>query len=534
MKTMLYQKVLIAGQWRHPEKPAGSFNAVNPANKQPLPEVYPVSGPEDVDEAIAAGKQAAVELRKVPREKLAQFLEAFARRIEAQANELVDSAALETALPKEGRLRNGELPRTTDQLRKAAKAARELSWCHATIETAANIRSKMGPLDGPVTVFGPNNFPFAFNSAAGGDFAAAIAAGNPVIAKANTGHPGTTLILARLAREAVQEAGLPPATVQMIYRTSPELGFRLVSDPRIGASAFTGSKMTGLKLKAAADQAGKPIYLEMSSVNPLFILPGAIEERGDELALELFKSCALGAGQFCTNPGLIVLQKGGRTETFIKALANAFDGNPPGVLLARKGLDNIAEAVEVLKSAGATVIAGGKAADGEGFRFANTLLRVDGKTFIRNPGVLQTEAFGTVSLIVVAEDVAQMKEVASVIEGNLTGCIYSHTQGKDDTAYALLEPELRTKVGRLLNDKVPTGVAVVSSMNHGGPYPATGHPGFTAVGLPASMLRFAALYCYDNVRPDRLPIELQDKNPTGSMWRIIDGEWTQKDVRPSR
>jgi 2,5-dioxopentanoate dehydrogenase len=255
-----------------------------------------------------------------------------------------------------------------------------------------------------------------------------------------------------------------------------------------------------------------------------------MEERSDELAAELFKSCALGAGQFCTNPGLIVLAKGKRTEPFIKALSHAFDSNPPGVLLARKGVDSIAEAVEILKSAGATVIAGGKEVEGEGYRYANTLLRVDGRTFIANPNVLQTEAFGTVSLIVVADDVTQMKEVASALEGNLTGCIYSHTQGKDDEVYAILEPELRTKVGRLLNDKTPTGVAVVTSMNHGGPYPATGHPGFTAVGLPASMLRFAALYCYDNVRPPRLPLELRDKNPTGSMWRIIDGEWTQRDV----
>ncbi len=524
------QKVLIAGQWRDPKNPAGYFHAVNPATKQTLPEFYPVCGQEDVSEAILAGKQAATQLRSVPRERFAQFLELFADRIDAQANELVDIANLETALPKEPRLKNAELPRTTDQLRKAAKAARELSWCHATIEISVNIRSKMGPLDGPVTVFGPNNFPFAFNSIAGGDFAAAIAAGNPVIAKANTGHPGTTLVFARLAFEAVEKTGLPPATVQMIYRTPPDLGFQLVSHPYIGASAFTGSKAAGLMLKAAADKAGKPIYLEMSSVNPVLILPGAVEERSDAIATELFAACALGAGQFCTNPGLIILHKGDRSESFIKAIADLFDRNRPGILLSPKGPDSIQEAVEILKSAGATIMVGGKKVEEEGYRFANTLLRVDAATFISKPNVLQTEAFGTASLIVIADDIPQMKEVASVLEGNLTGCIYSHSQGKDDAAYAILEPELRTKVGRLLNDKVPTGVAVVSSMNHGGPYPATGHPGFTAVGLPASMLRFAALYCYDNVRLNRLPIELQDKNPTGSMWRMIDGNWTQKDV----
>jgi NADP-dependent aldehyde dehydrogenase len=527
---MDYQKVLIAGRWRNPKDPTGHFHAVNPARKQRLPEVYPVCGACDVNEAIAAGKQAAVELRKAPRKQIAQFLDLFADKIEAHADELVAVAHLETALPKEPRLRNGELPRTTDQMRKAAHAARELSWCRATVETAVNIRSMMGPLDGPVSVFGPNNFPFAFNSVAGGDFVAAIAAGNSVIAKANTGHPGTTLVFAHLALEAVTETGLPPATVQMIYRTAPELGLQLVSHPDIGASAFTGSKSAGLKLKTAADQAGKPIYLEMSSVNPIFILPGALEERLDGIAAELFGSCALGAGQFCTNPGLMILQKGARTETFIRTLAEAFSGNRPGVLLSPNGPDSIAQAVEILKSAGAVLIAGGKEVEDEGYRFANTLMRVDGRTFLANPGALQTEAFGTASLIVVADDIGQMKEVASSLEGNLTGCVYSHTDGRDDREYEILEPELRPKVGRLLNDKAPTGVAVVTSMNHGGPYPATGHPGFTAVGLPAAMLRFAALYCYDNIRSRRLPVELQDKNPTGSMWRLIDGQWSQRDL----
>ena len=527
---MKYQKVLIAGKWREPENPAGHFNAIDPSNKQSLPENYPVCGEGDILEAIKAGKEAAVELREIPRERLAQFLELFADKIEAHADELVNIAHIETALPEEPRLKSVELPRTTGQLREAARAARDMSWCHVTIDSAVNIRSMMGPLDGPVSVFGPNNFPFAFNSVSGGDFAAAIAAGNPVIAKANTGHPGTTLILAGLAFEAVQETELPLATVQMIYRTLPALGFRLVSDPDIGASAFTGTKSAGLKLKEAADRAGKPIYLEMSSVNPVFILPGAIEERSGEISAELFGSCAMGAGQFCTNPGLIIVKKGEASEQFIENLTDSFKNNQPGTLLSLNGADDIADAVKVLISAGAQLLTGGNKVESESCMAENTLLRVDGKTFISHPNELQTEAFGTASLIVVADDIKEMKEIASVMEGNLTGTIYSNLQGSDDEDYDILEPELRTRVGRLLNDKTPTGVAVVSAMNHGGPYPATGHPGFTAVGLPASMLRFAALYCYDNVRPHRLPVELQDKNPTGSMWRMIDGEWTKKDI----
>lgn len=527
---MEYQKILIAGQWRDTVKPAGHFNAINPSNKQVLPENYPVCGEEDILEAIKAGKKAAFELRSVPRERLAQFLELFADKIEEHADELVKIAHIETALPEEPRLKSVELPRTTGQLREAAEAAREMSWCHATIDSTVNIRSMMGPLDGPVSVFGPNNFPFAFNSVSGGDFAAAVAAGNPVIAKANTGHPGTTRILAGFAFEAVRETELPLAMVQMIYRTLPDLGLKMVSHPDIGASAFTGTKSAGLKLKAAADMAGKPAYLEMSSVNPVFILPGAIEERSDEIAAELFGSCAMGAGQFCTNPGLIIVQKGEASEQFIGNLVESFKNSQPGTLLSLNGADDILDAVRILISAGAQLLAGGNKVESESCMAENTLLRVDGKTFISHPREFQTEAFGTASLIVVANDIREMKDIASVMEGNLTGTIYSHLQGDDDKDYYILEPELRTRVGRLLNDKTPTGVAVVSAMNHGGPYPATGHPGFTAVGLPASMLRFAALYCYDNVRSYRLPAELQDKNPTGNMWRMIDGEWTRKDI----
>ena len=161
---------------------------------------------------------------------------------------------------------------------------------------------------------------------------------------------------------------------------------------------------------------------------------------------------------------------------------------------------------------------------------AEMLLRASGDAFLAAPRPLQTEAFGTVNLVLLARDVAQMAELAAHLEGSLTGCLYSDTQGKDDAAYTVVATALRPRVGRLLNDKMPTGVAVSPAMNHGGPYPATGHPGFTAVGIPASLLRFAALRCYDNVRPHRLPPELQDKNPNGKMWRLIDGEWSQRDV----
>ncbi|MFO7540125.1 MAG: aldehyde dehydrogenase family protein [Chloroflexota bacterium] len=527
---MALQPVLIAGAWRQSENPVASFTAVNPATQSPLPAQYPVSGPEDITLALQAGQEAVAALPALPTAALAHFLDCFAKNIEARAETLVETAVLETALPAEPRLRSGELPRTTDQLRQAAAAVRDGSWRRATIDTGSNIRAIYGPLAGPVVVFGPNNFPFAFNSVAGGDFAAAIAAGNPVIAKANPGHPGSTRLLAEAACEAVQESGLPLAMVQMIYHTPPEAGLKLVSDARIGATAFTGSRTAGLALKAAADKAGKPIYLEMSSVNPVFLLPGAIRERGAEIAGELASSCLLGTGQFCTKPGLVILQQDENSRPFIEAVQTHFAQNAPGTLLNQAGPTGIAKAIAILQEQGAEILSGGYAVAGAGFAFANTLLQVAGGRFLAHPDELQTEAFGPVSMLVMAADAKQMAAIAACLEGSLTGSIYSHSQGADDDAYAQIEPVLRRKVGRLLNDKMPTGVAVVPSMNHGGPFPASGHPGFTAVGMPASLLRFAALHCYDNVRQHRLPPELQDKKANGRMWRLIDGDWTQGDV----
>jgi alpha-ketoglutaric semialdehyde dehydrogenase len=527
---MSLEPVLIAGKWRASSDPSGTFQAINPGNKSLLPEIYPISDIDDINAVLQAGREAAIALRTADPSAIARFLETYADNIEASSNQLIKTANLETALPTEPRLRTIELPRTTNQLRQAAAAVRALSWCMATIDTKSNIRTKYGSLGGPVVIFGPNNFPFAFNSISGGDFAAALAAGNPIIAKANPGHPGTTKILAQAAFTALTASGLPAATVQLIYHTTPELGVLLVSHDNIGAAAFTGSKTAGFRLKEAADKAGKPIYLEMSSINPLFILPGAIRERSQDIAGELFGACTLGAGQFCTNPGLIILQENRDAETFIQQLSEQFSQHAPGILLTAKSAQNISDAIQTLTATGAEIIVGGKEMDGAGYTYANTLLRVSGDSFLQHPAELQTEVFGTASLVVIAKDGEQMVNITSQLEGNLTGSIYSDTQGSDDALYDQIEVILRVRVGRLLNDKMPTGVAVVPSMHHGGPFPATGHPGFTAVGIPASMRRFAALHCYDNVRPHRLPSELQDANPTGTMWRSIDGTWTQKDI----
>ncbi|MEX2559101.1 MAG: aldehyde dehydrogenase family protein, partial [Pirellulales bacterium] len=410
-----------------------------------------------------------------------------------------------------------------------ADPAREGAGALPTIDTKLGIRSHYVPL-GPVAVFGPNNFPLAFGSISGGDFAAAFAAGNPVIAKANSSHPATTRIFAEEAQAAADESGLPAGTVQLLYRTSHADGERLVADPRLGGTAYTGSRAAGLKLKAAADAAGKPIYLELSSVNPVVILPGALAERSDKIADEFTASCLMGSGQFCTNPGLVITLAGDKTDQFVQSVVQRFKAATPGPLLSKGVANSLKNAVVELIDAGARTVTGGQPIDAAGYRYANTLLRVDAATFLADSHRLQAEAFGNASLVVVAGTVEQAGQVLDHLEGNLTGCIYSDTAGVDEPIYQQLAPRLRTRVGRLLNDKMPTGVAVSPAMNHGGPYPATGHPGFTAVGIPASLHRFAMLACYDNVREHRLPPALKNKNPTGRTWRHIDGVWTREDV----
>lgn len=520
---MTNEQVLIAGEWRDADC-TGTFQADNPATREALAPVYPVSSWTDCEAVLASADEAFKIMKTMPGDRIAEFLEAFANNIEERAEALVESAHAETALPKSPRLADVELPRTTGQLRQAAAAARTGNWRHPVIDSANNIRSCFGPL-GPVCVFGPNNFPFAFNSAAGGDFAAAIAAGNPVIAKANSSHPGTTKIFAEAANDAAKATNMPAGIVQLLYRTNHDIGQQLITDSRTGATGYTGSRGGGLALKHAADGAGKPIYLELSSVNPVVFLPAVLEEKTEALAEEFAGSCLMGTGQFCTNPGMILLIAGDSTEEFISDVTARFEGAPVGTLLSKSVEKSLHQSHGILAAAGAETCCGRGEGTGTGYNVANTLFRATGEDFLRDPETMQTEAFGNTSLIVVADSIAEAAEVLSQLEGNLTGSIYSAESGADDEAYNLLAPALRQKVGRLLNDKMPTGVAVSPAMNHGGPYPATGHPGFTAVGIPASLIRFGMLQSYDNVRPERLPDILRD-DYDGPAQRLVDGVWT--------
>lgn len=521
------EPLLIDGRWQA-STAQQTFQAFNPATLEPLAPQYPVSNWDDCERVLQAAVQAAEQLRQLPPEKIAAFLEALAAQFESATDALVAIAHAETALPSKPRLADVELPRTVGQLRQAAAAARNGSWASAVIDTKLGIRSCYEAI-GPVCVFGPNNFPFAFNGIGGGDFAAAIAAGNPVIGKANTSHPGTTKLLAELALKALEESGLPKATVQLIYRLSHADGARLVADPRVGAVGYTGSRHAGLVLKKAADAVGKPIYLELSSINPVVILPGCLAERGDEIIAEFVTSGLMGTGQFCTNPGLVLLIKGAATDKFIKDVAAKYQAATPGTLLSSNVQKSLAAAIQTIEKAGAKLLCGGQPVAGT-CSVANTLLTVSAQKFVADAETFQTEAFGNASLVVVAENLEELGSVLQALEGNLTGCIYSSKQGTDDAAYETIAPLLARRVGRLLNDKMPTGVAVSPAMNHGGPFPATGHPGFTAVGIPTSLFRFAKLTCYDGVREHRLPKLLQSKNPTGQTWRCVDLNWTTDDL----
>jgi NADP-dependent aldehyde dehydrogenase len=238
----------------------------------------------------------------------------------------------------------------------------------------------------------------------------------------------------------------------------------------------------------------------------------------------------MGAGQFCTNPGFVVVVDGPETQKFISSVTEKMSAAAAGTLLTRGVQSSLVDGIKQVVAAGAELLTGGKAVDGPRVAVENTVLKIGGDAFLANPTTFQTEMFGAATLFVVAKDIGQVPQIIGHLEGNLTGSIYWSKTGTDDTAIGTVTAALRPKVGRLLHDKMPTGVAVSPAMNHGGPFPATGHPHFTSVGIPASLRRFGTLECYDAVRETQLPPSLRNKNPTGKMWRLVDGNWTQGDV----
>jgi NADP-dependent aldehyde dehydrogenase len=519
------ESVLIDGRWRAAAA-TGFFRAVDPSTGLARPAVWPTSGWSDVDAALEAAGRAAGELAAVPAARIGDFLERFAARLAARGEELVQVAHAESGLAVKPRLADVELPRTLDQLRQAAASAREGTWRMAMIDSARNIRSAACGL-GPVVVFPPANFPLAYGAVTGGDFAAAIAAGNPVIAKAHPWNPGVSKLAAGEALEALRETGLPAATVQLLHGISPADGERLVADPRVGATGFTGGQEAGKRLYAAAAAGGRVIWVEMGSLNPVVILPGAIAERGDEIAGELTASVTGSAGQFCTKPGIVFLVDDAATAAFRSGLKARFEAVGGQVLLGPAGRDRLVASIQALRTAGANVVAGGGVGPGP-CTHQPTLLEVSGTALVATPEPLLVEAFGNATLLVRCGSLEALRHAVATVHGSLAASIYAARDGRDEAAFGMVAPLLTERAGRIIENRMPTGLAVTPPMQHGGPWPSAGPPFFSAVGMPWTILRFARRICFDGWSQARLPECVRDAAPAGHPWRFIDGGWTRE------
>lgn len=517
------EPILVAGAWRAAEA-IDNFRAVDPSTGSAREAVWPVSGWSDVETALHAASSAAAELRATPPQRLAAFLDRYTDRLASIAEKLVAAAHAETGLAVRPRLVEVELPRMLDQLRQAAAAAREQTWRMAMIDSRRNIRSMAMGL-GPVVVFPPGNFPLAYGGVTGGDFAAAIAAGNPVIAKAHPGHPSVSRLAAVEALAAVEETGLPRATVQLLHGIAADDGERLVADARVGATGFTGSQEAGRRLFAAATAAGRVIWVEMGSVNPVVLLPGAVAERGDEIAGELVASVTGSAGQFCTKPGAVFLVDDAAGDVFVRSLASLFASTEPQVLLGPAGRARLVAAIDRLSQAGATLVAQGKHAEAGPCGHPPTLLTVAASELMARPDRLLVEAFGNATLLVRCRSLDELASALACVHGSLGASLYAARDGRDASAFAAIAPLLVERSGRIIENRMPTGLAVTPPMQHGGPWPSAGPPFFSAVGMPWSILRFARRVCFDGFSQHNLPDMLRDASPSCRPWRYVDGGW---------
>lgn len=503
---------------------AATFQAIDPATGTALEPAFFEAGPAEVGQAAALAAQAYPLYRATTPEARAAFLDAIAGKIEALGDTLIARAARETGLPV-ARL-TGERARTTGQLRLFASWVRAGGADEPRLDSALPERTPLPRADlrlrhiglGPVVVFGASNFPLAF-SVAGGDTASALAAGCPVIVKGHPAHPGTSELVGRAIRAAVVEAGLPEGVFSLLTGTSNELGGALVADPRIKAVGFTGSRGGGLALCriAASRPEPIPVFAEMSSINPVFLLPAALEARAEALAAGFVGSLTMGAGQFCTNPGLVIAMAGPALDRFIAAAATAVSAAPAATMLTPgiagaygKGVAALAEQPEV------TELAHG----GEGGVNAcrPALFVTDAAAFLREP-LLSHEVFGASSLVIRCADEAEMAAVAAALEGQLTATL--HLEAADHALAARLLPVLEDKAGRILANGWPTGVEVCHAMVHGGPFPATSDPRSTSVGTLA-IRRFLRPVCYQDLPDALLPAAVQAGNPLG-LPRLVDG-----------
>jgi len=504
----------------------------NPATGEKLMPVYLAASLAEVDEAAQLANRAFAVYSRMPGSERARFLRRIAQNIESLGEALVERATQETGLIA-GRIQM-ERARTCNQLRLFADLAEEGSWVDARIDRGdpnrqplpkPDVRSMLRPL-GPVVVFCASNFPLAF-SVAGGDTASALAAGAPVIVKAHHAHPGTAEMVGLAVRDAARECELPEGVFSLLYGSGNEVGMALIKHPCVKAGGFTGSRAGGRALFDAAVSRPEPIpfYAEMSSINPVFILPGAMRERMEQIAAGLHASVTLGAGQFCTNPGLVLIADDDQSKAFTERLGELMAATPqftmltPGICSAyHEGVSSRVRHAQVETIAERSVerLPGGCQAGA-------ALFKTDAKSYLADTE-LWAEVFGPSTLLVTHSDREQLLEVARTLEGQLTATI--HGSEEELRQYADLIAILETKVGRLVFNGFPTGVEVCHAMVHGGPYPATSDGRSTSVGTRA-IFRFARQVCYQNFPDSALPDELKDGNPLG-IWRMVDGCLTRE------
>jgi alpha-ketoglutaric semialdehyde dehydrogenase len=508
----------------------GTMRAFDPVKNAEIEPAFGLGGQAEVDQACALAAQAFDTYRNAPLEKRARFLEAIAQNILDIGDELIERAHIESALPV-ARLQ-GERARTVGQLRLFAQVVRDGHFLRATIDPAQPDRKPLPRVDlrmskialGPVAVFGASNFPLAF-SVAGGDTASALAAGAPVVVKAHSAHLGTSELVGRAIQKAVADAGLPEGVFSLLIGAGRKLGEALVTHPAIKAVGFTGSRQGGLALvkAAAARDEPIPVYAEMSSINPVFLMPAALAARADAIARGFADSLAMGAGQFCTNPGLVIGFDGPDLDAFVASATEALTTKPAATMLTPGIYEAYQHGVAQLDGvAGVSRVAQGRAADAQHNAARAALYITDAANFLASHQ-LQDEVFGPASLVIKVKSIEELLRVAEHVEGQLTVTV--QLDAGDHEMVRRLLPTLERKAGRILANGFPTGVEVSHAMVHGGPFPSTSNSAFTSVGATA-IDRFLRPVSYQDIPGDLLPEPLQDNNPL-SLWRLMDGKLKQ-------
>ncbi|MCB0643925.1 MAG: aldehyde dehydrogenase (NADP(+)) [Phaeodactylibacter sp.] len=484
------------------------FQAKDPAQNADLAPFFTEATVAEVDQAVQLAESAFIAYKSKSLEERAAFLEAIGSEILALGDTLIQRCMRETALP-EGRLL-GERGRTVNQLNLFAELVRDGRWQGIRIDRAEpnrqpvpkpDIRQMKVPL-GPVGIFGASNFPLAF-SVAGGDTTSALAAGCPVVVKGHPLHPGTSELVGKAILKAAEKTGMPEGVFSLVQGPSSAVGMAIVQHPLITAIGFTGSFRGGKAIFDAANQRPVPIpvFAEMGSTNPVFILPGALQERGPQIAEGLAASVSLGAGQFCTNPGLVITQASAASTAFVQELSRQIGQQPVAVMLSESIRDHYNSGTESLSHApGVTALTPEEPAASPTLAQAQ-VFTTDAGQIMQQPQ-LQEEVFGPSTLHVLSQDKAQLLDLARQLSGHLTATI--HGTPTDLEAYPELLPILERKVGRLIFNGYPTGVEVSHAMVHGGPFPATTAPQSTSVGT-AAIFRFLRPVCYQGFPESALP-----------------------------